>query len=82
MLSWPFRPQKFPFGLASLFLRKRLNATPPKSGSDGGPSDGLKGQESIEALALAWVYIFDGTALKGRQKIVRHEDAGFRFPFS
>jgi hypothetical protein len=46
---------------------------------------GLKGHESI-AQALAWVYISNGTALKGRQKIVLHDGAvrlatigGFRF---
>ena len=32
-------------------------------------SGGLKGHESI-AQALAWVYIFNGSALKGRQKNV------------
>jgi hypothetical protein len=46
---------------------------------------GPKGHESI-AQALAWVYISNGTALKGRQKIVLHDGAvrlatigGFRF---
>jgi hypothetical protein len=50
-------------GLKSGYLptSKKGNAT--TLGTHGG----LKGHESI-AQALAWVYIFKGSALKGRQK--------------
>jgi hypothetical protein len=43
---------------------------------------GLKGHESIaQALAaLAWVFISNGTALKGRQRVVLHDAAGFQAP--
>ena len=39
---------------------------------------GLKGHESI-AQALAWVYITNESALKGRQKIALRNAAGFRY---